>query len=106
MAPVTAIVDGFDAITFDVVNELGDDIEVIQVDEGTQALVANEHDRWTAIDVDGTTVLIIEGGTDPDQFGDRHAEMQTIVDSILFDRPGMPDGDPTPDQSGRPAAAP
>jgi len=83
--PVATRVGGFDALQFDVVNGLGVEVDVIQQDEGTQALMPQEHDRWIAIDVRGETVVLVESVFLPQEFDQRQTDLEEVVDTIHFD---------------------
>jgi hypothetical protein len=84
--PVATHIDGFDALEFDVANVRRVEVDVIQQDEGTQGLVPRERDHWIAVDVHGTTVVIIESVSDPLAFDARQADLHRVVGSLAFDR--------------------
>ena len=104
--PVATKVDGFDAVQFDVINHLGLEVDIVQQDEGVQGLAPHEHDRWTAVDVRGTTVLITGSVIDPSEFDARQADLQKIVDSIAFDPPETPGANAFPVSTGPPQPSP
>jgi WD40 repeat protein len=88
--PVPVEIGGFAGIAFDVINTLDRDIDLLPVDEGTQALAAGQHDRWIAADVNGRTVLVIASVMDGERFEELLPELEAIVESIAFDKRPAP----------------
>jgi len=80
-------VDGHPGISVDIVNRLDRDLEVLQVDEGTEYIAARGRAHWIALDVDGTTVLLTIA-TDEAPAGGVPPEAQALIGSLRFDPSG------------------